>query len=490
MAFLHGVETAEVLVGSRVIQIVRSAVIALVGIAPKGATNTLKLVTSEADISQFGAQLPGFSIPQALSAIFSKGGFTKGGAVLVVNVFDPAVHIAAVAAEVLAAVAGRKTKTAFSPIPGQAFSLTSNDGATVYVLGTDYTMDDFGNITILASTIAEGALPKATYKKLDASGIVSATIVGTVDGATQARTGTKCFELAYTMFGITPKILIAPGFSTVVATAQAIALLSSKYRAIDLIDAPIGTSYSVAIAGRGPAGAINFYTSSKRSYLLFPMLKVADPNPANTVNGVVPDLVDYYSSHLAGIIAANDNDADNGGYWVSPSNKQIDGITGVERLITSAINDPSTEANQLNAAGITTYFNAFGSGRRTWGNRSAGFPSSTDFDTFVSVRRTADIVEESTELAQLKYIDGPINKGSIDAVREDVNSLIRTLIGRGALIDGECTYDPADNPDQELAAGHVTWTYSLCPPPPMERMSFKAKLDTTLLKKLNASSAA
>lgn len=489
MAFLHGVETAEVLVGSRVIEIVRSAVIALVGISPKGTKNDLKLVTSEADISQFGAQLPGFTIPQALNAIFSKGGFTKGGAVLVVNVFDPATHTAAVAAEVLAAVSGRKTKTAFAPIPGQAFTLTSNDGLTTYVLGTDYTIDDFGNIVAISNAIAEASLPKATYKKLDISTVVSATIVGTVDGTTQARTGSKCFELAYSLFGITPKIIISPGFSQTTATAQALALLSPKYRAVDIIDAPFGTSPSVAIAGRGPAGTINFYTSSKRSILCYPMLKVADPNPANAVNGVSPDINDYYSSHLAGLMAANDN-ADDGGYWVSPSNHQIDGITGVERVITAAINDSSSEANQLNAVGILTYFNAFGSGRRAWGNRNAGYPADNSIDTFIPVRRTADIIEESIELAQLKYIDGPVNKAGIDAVREEVNGLMRTLIQRGALIDGQCFYNPADNPTQELAAGHVTWTYSMCPPPPMERMTFTAKIDTTLLKKLNASSAA
>lgn len=39
------------------------------------------------------------------------------------------------------------------------------------------------------------------------------------------------------------------------------------------------------------------------------------------------------------------------------------------------INDPNSEANLLNEAGIITVFNSYGTGIRLWGNRSAAFPS-------------------------------------------------------------------------------------------------------------------
>ncbi len=469
MAFLHGVETIEFQKGARPITVVKSAVIALIGISPKGALNAPIVVASDGDAAQFGSMLPGFTIPQALNAIFEQG----NGVVIVVNVFDPTINTASVAAEVLPGVASRKTKTAFSPLSN--IVLKNNAGSTTYVLGTDYTIDDFGNILILNSAIAEGAALKIDYKKLDITTVNNTQIIGAVDGTTNARTGLKCFELTFPLFGFNGKIFIAPGFSSTTAIVTALAASAAKFRAIYLADAPIGTTPQVALAGRGPSGAINFNTSDKRAALLYPMLTALD--------GQGVDGPDYFSSYLAGVIAAVDN---NEGYWVSPSNHQILGITGMERPISASLNDPTTEANQLNAAGIVTLFNNFGTGIRAWGNRNASFPASTAPDNFICIRRVADVIEESIELAQMPFIDQPINKATIDTVREAVNSFLRTLVQRGAIIDGECTYDPNDNPPTELAAGHVTYAYSFMPPPPMERMTFKATIDINLLKALTA----
>ena len=67
--FLHGVETIEVEQGARKINVVKSAVIGLIGIAPTGAKNELVLVNSDTQAAAFGKQVPGFTIPQALDAI-------------------------------------------------------------------------------------------------------------------------------------------------------------------------------------------------------------------------------------------------------------------------------------------------------------------------------------------------------------------------------------------------------------------------------------
>jgi len=41
----------------------------------------------------------------------------------------------------------------------------------------------------------------------------------------------------------------------------------------------------------------------------------------------------------------------------------------------------------------------------------------------------------------LQFIDMPINTALIDGITESVNSFMRTLISRGALIDGKCWFD-------------------------------------------------
>ena len=86
--YLHGVETIEVENGARPVKTVKSAVIGLIGTAPMGDVNTLVQCLSEKDAAAFGSQLTGFTIPQALDAIYDHG----AGTVLVINVLDPSAH--------------------------------------------------------------------------------------------------------------------------------------------------------------------------------------------------------------------------------------------------------------------------------------------------------------------------------------------------------------------------------------------------------------
>lgn len=475
-AFLHGVETIELVKGSRPIRVVKSAVIALIGIAPlnpsTGPAAGLQgpfLVTSKTKAAEFGEDIPGFTIPKALNSIFAQG----AGTVLVVNVYDSATHLVEESGEDVGAIADGKLALDYAPV--QDLVLTSV-AEGVMVLDTDYSVDAFGNITILDRVTYPDATNDitATYKRLDASTVTASHITGAIDGGTGERTGLEAYDIAYSLYGFKPKIFICPVFAEGVTYSAPLIAKAEALKGHAILDAPSGTIFDDAIAGRGPAGTINFYTSSKRAVLLWPQLKAYDE--ATDAEAVVP-----YSSFYAGVVAKTDNDL---GYWHSPSNKEILGITGIETPVTAAVNDATTEANQLNEQGITTVFNSFGSGYRVWGNRSAAYPSNTLPDNFVSVRRTADILHESVELAMLQFIDLPINQAVIDSIRDSVNAFLRTLVGRGAIIDGICEYDPDKNPDTEIAAGHLTFDITFMPPPPLERMTFESFIDISILNQL------
>ena len=278
----------------------------------------------------------------------------------------------------------------------------------------------------------------------------------------------------YNLMGFFAKILVAPGFCTLNSVASEMIVMASKLRAVALIDAPIGTTYAQAIAGRGPAGTINFNTSSERAVLCYPHLQVYDS--ATDSNRLEP-----LSQRLAGVMCAKDTEK---GYWWSPSNTEVKGIVGVERQLSAMINDPQSEVNLLNEVGVVTLFNSFGTGIRTWGNRSAAWPTVTHPKNFINIRRTADILHESVEYSMLQFIDMPLNNALIDAIKESVNSFIRTLISRGALIDGKCSYDPTKNPTTELALGHVTFDLEFMPPTPAERITFESFINIELLKQL------
>lgn len=469
MAFLHGVETITVDVAGQSFQVVKSGVIGLVGISPVGPVNQLVFCKSKNDFAQFGKSIPGFTIPQALE-IFAKNG---AATVLVINVFDPATHVTQVTAEPQT-VTGGKLKLAFAPI-GAVTVLDSASAPVTYIAGTDYSIDEYGNFKVLSTAIADATALKFTYKKLNLSAITATVLNGGKDGTTGVRTGMALWEQAYVTYGFTPKILIAPGFSTITAVASNLRSLLAKYRAVAYLDAPAGTTVNGAIAGRGPAGSItSFNINDRRTELLYPELLKYDTD----TNRNIPF---PYSAYKAALRQSVDNAE---GFWVSDSNHAIN-CEGVELPITAAINDPDCDANQLNAVGISTVFNTFGTGILAWGNRNSSFPVNSDAKTFTNMVRIDDIVSESMELAAMPYVDKPINQALIDVIREDGNSFIRTLIQRGALLVGsKIVYNPDDNSPAELAAGHIVFERIYMGPTPAERITFKSILDVTLLNAL------
>lgn len=404
-SFLHGVETIEIEKGARTVKTVKTAVIGLVGTAPiediadeYKTINTPTLILNEVEAAKyFGSHKSGFTIPQALKAIFDQG----AGVVIVINVYNPDKHNSV----------------------------------------SDVKISD---------------------------------INGGIDSITGKRTGMKAFEDCYSLFGYYPKTIIAPVFCEDTAVVTEINTICKKIRAIGLVDAPVGAAVQDVIKGRGPEGTINFNTSSDRIILCYPHLKVYD-SESDSIK------LEPYSQRLAGVIAAKDVEK---GYHWSPSNTEIQGIVGSEKQLTSMINDPNSEVNTLNEAGVVTIFNSYGSGFRTWGNRSAAYPSSTHSTNFINVRRTADILHESVEYSMLQFIDFPIDNGLIDSICETVNQFIRTLIGRGALIDGKCTFNQDKNPTTELANGHLLFDIEFMPPTPAERITFESFIDIELLKSL------
>lgn len=469
-SFLHGIETLTLNDGPVPVTIVKSGVIGLVGIAPAGPKNLLVEVNGVNDAAQFGSPVPGFNIPQALKQILAQG----AGSILVVNVFDATSHTTAVSLETQTPTSG-KLKLSFAPIG--TISVFANDGTTpsTLVRDQDYSIDAYGNFQALTANVVNGTPLKFTYNKLNATAITSSVIIGSYNSSTGVRTGFQCFGQAKNQFGYDAKIFISPGYSSVSAVATEMIAQADKYRAIALLDAPYGTTVSGAIAGRGIGGSINFNTSSKRAILLYPYLKAYDP--ASNSNIDFP-----YSAFYAGVMSATDN---NFGFWYSPSNKEIKGVVGAERNISAGVSDANSDANLLNAAGITTIFNTFGTGIRTWSNRSAAYPTYTTPDNFVSVQRTADVIHESLSYALLQFIDLPVNPALLDAIRESANSFIRVLIMRGALIEGSKVTFPADaNTPQLIATGQITYDLTIMPPVPAERIELRSFIDINLLQNL------
>ena len=468
--YLHGIETTEVERGPRAIKVVKSGVIALVGTAPAGPVNALTLSLTEVDGAQFGPEtLDGFSIPRALAGIYDYG----AGTVLVINVLDPAVHRSNVVGQEHQFGDNDQLQLGHGAL--QALTLKSADGLTSYVKDTDYSVTMLtGKVKRLAGgAIAANGQVKADYTHADPSLVTSADIIGAVNIAGQ-RSGLKAFADSYNLFGFFPKLFIAPGFSTLNSISVELIAAAEQMGGIAYIDAPIGTTVQQVIAGRGPAGAINFNTSSDRVRLCYPHVKVYDA----ATDG---ERLEPLSIRAAGLRAKVDLDD---GYWWSSSNRELVGVIGLERPLTARVDDPSSEVNLLNEVGITTVFNSFGTGLRLWGNRTAAWPTVTHMRNFENVRRTKDIIDESIRYSSLQFVDMPITQALIDSITESVNLFGRKLTGDGALLGFECWYDPARNPQTELELGHLLFNYKLTVPLPFERGTFETEITGEYLANL------
>lgn len=293
--------------------------------------------------------------------------------------------------------------------------------------------------TIVAIRVDEGADIDATLTN----------IVG--DGPTQ--TGVHAFSRARPEFGVTPRLLIAPGFTSQRPTAAANPVvtelngLADSLRAMIIADGP-GTTKEYAVTYRDDWG-------SARIYVVDPGVKVFK-NAATVIEPA--------SARVAGLVAKIDETV---GFWASPSNHELKGITGVARPVDFALSDRNTEANYLNENEVATIIRD--EGFHLWGNRTC---SADPMWAFFSVRRTGDMITESMERSHRWALDKPFSTQLLVDVAESVNDYLRRLKARGATLGGRVWLDPLLNTPLTLADGKVYFSYDAEPPAPMEHIVF------------------
>ena len=476
----------------------------LTQLAPVAGLQTPTLISGSATNSSligqagyFGPAIQGFTIPYALSEIFEQG----AGQVIVVNVFDQTKHVSSLTAASYNFPASGNQVINLGHMGVSGVKVT-NSGATVtYVEGADFMLDRVNGVITAqgGGLLSSGEAVKVSFSYADPSRLADSDLVGSVTSGIY--TGMQAWKLAYGLMGFFPKILIAPSFSSSAGmqsvgsqdatVAAGLAAVAKAIRAVYLLDCSPQTQIAAMISNRGASGN-SWNTSDTRAILCGPQELFSDTGivPTGvTISGsgvAVQNLANItgdgpYSPWVAGAMAAKDLAR---GYWWSPSNTQLTGPLGPDVAVYASILDSAADTNNLNSNGIVTAFSAFGTGLRVWGNRSAGYPTITTPDQFISIRRTMDVIEESVELNMLQYMDQPISNGLISAVLANANAFLRTLIQRGALVAGSASYNPAENPPSQVANGQLVFDVDCIPPPPAERLTFNIYIDTTLLSQL------
>jgi phage tail sheath protein FI len=404
---------------------------------------------------------------------------TGSGTVVIANTTVPANPTTTSVATALAAAVNSGTSTHHftATSSGAVLKVYVPDGAN----GSSYVMIING----LTSTVL------SSYMTNFAGGINATINAGTIIGGQTngTRTGLALCDLMQAQYNVKPKLVVIPVYNYLNAVQTAMQAVETKYRATGLYSWPCNTTVSAAIADRGVNGVYNeadydgilqlgwrsYYHSDLNTTVLY------DPTPA-----------------LAGLIAKIDNQLfkETEGYWTSPSSHlyaggtaytRADGTKGVTELnISWDPEDPTTEANQLNAVGICCTVSGYGKPQLQWGNRNMAFNANTDPQTFISRRRTHQMLKEvlaKTIIAN--YLDDIMNPAQISYVVSVGNEAVRNLVDKKVLVPGsKVTFDPTQNNLTDMGNGIYKFSLNEMGYLPAELIVMITTEDKTLLNNL------
>lgn len=471
--FLHGVEVIDIDSGPRPIQTVRSSVIGIVGTAPNAdpAAFPLGVPVMVAGSRREAAKLDMLgtgegTLPAALDSIFD-----QAGAVVVVVRVDEGEADAETLANILGgvnavtgqyegvhALLGAESILGVRPriliAPGFTHQRRSNavTAITVTAGGAGYTSAP--NVTLTGGG-GTGATAEAVLGTgADAGKIVSVKVTNPGTGYTSAPVvafvgGAGAGAAATASFGTAGNAVVAELIG-----------IAERLRAIIPADGP-DTVDADAVAYAGDFG-------SKRVYLCDPGVLKVD-STGNTV-------VAYNSPVVAGLIAKSDNER---GWWWSPSNQTINGIVGTTRPVDFVMGDVNSRANLLNEKKVATIIRQ--DGFRLWGNRTL---SADPKWAFLCVVRTADMINDSLLANHLWAVDRGITKTYAQDVREGVRAYLRYLTTIGAILGGDCWFDPELNTPDQIAQGKAYWDFDFTAVYPAEHLTFRSHLVNDYVKEI------
>lgn len=469
--FLHGVQVLEVESGARPIRTVRSSVIGIVGTGDSDGIQASVVIGTGNGALRFTAVNDGAS-GNSLSIVTTKPSgnnaalaVTKSGNTIAISLATDGSAVATstasqVLAAVNAAVAVNGFVTASLAPSSSGASLFAVHASTPLVGGADATFPLDTPVLVTSPTGIDAAVGadsylatamEAIYKQAGAVCVVVRT--ANVAGDSTELTGVYALKRAQASVGYVPRIVIVEGAAGVTV--------------IDDVKAAISSLRATAVVGLGSvaatATAATAWVTSNgndRTYAIWPNINGGqDPAP-----------------FIAGQIAKSDNDR---GFWWSPSNVEVFGIESLDNPVDFQLGDPTSLANVLNEGKVTTFIRQ--GGFRIWGNLTGSIDPKYQF---LSVRRTADIINDSILFNHLWAVDRNITRTYLEDVSDGVNAYLATLTNLGAVIGGRCWPDPDLNSPDQIALGKVYFNFEFTPPYPAQTVTFRMILTNDYLSEL------
>lgn len=476
---LHGVETIELTSGTVAVSTISTAVIGLVGTAPDASAGVAatgtggSVITGTAidfvakQIGRDGNQITVTGIAASDSGQATRADLTDAG-VLVTMKIDTAGAVIATVAEVISAVnaladvtvtaaASTQVETVNLTAPMLPFSVTLAGGEDEpFPIGVPVVVA--GAITQAGKLGKSGTLYDALTDIFDQTGALVIVVRAETNSKPEQERANIIAALpglaaSKTITGYQPRIVIATGYSENDGVGKALESCAQKLRGIAYVDSPSMATAQDVVQRRNSYGG--------RVELLRPRVGVT--------NSAGKTVYRPYSARAAGLRARIDYEK---GWWWSKSNQEIYNVTGVEQVDEFVLGEQNCQANLLNMENVSTIIRH--DGFRHWGNRLCTTQTQWRFE---SVRRAADVVEDSIQEAMLPYIDRPLDWGIADDVINSVNAYMRQLKSLGAIHGGEAWLDEELNTAETLVSGQLYIDYDFGPKSPLERLTFRVMVN-------------
>ena len=481
MAYQHGVYTREQATSMSAATNSTAGLQVVFGTAPIYQLADLTGVTAPRLCSSYAeaaaalgydTNFEAFTLNQSIKASFELFGVAP---IVLVNVLDPnkAQHVTNVSKPTEQTVTGGSfvISAEQEPVPyvlRATLTVSAQTSGDPLVAGTDYTVeyDEDGLATVTLTSATAKALAKVyvTYKAIKLTAGKTAVTAAEITTAISDK-----LREVYPRFGMTPGLLLAPGYSkdpNVAAVMQgACENINGVYSCECILDVDCGAS------GARTYDAVKQVKESKgltspHAYAYWPMAQVGN-----------------YRLSLSAIMGALTaaTDAANGDVpSLSPSNKSLLGVTGLCLEDGTEVILDQAQANVVNSAGIGTVLNL--NGFKAWGNNTCAYPSTTDpKDRWIAVRRFFTWRSNSLIQTYFERVDSPANYRMIEAIVDAENVNGNAYVAAGACAAYQCEFRSDENPTTQILDGTIKFHLTLAPYNPAECIEFTLEFDPTAI---------
>lgn len=326
-----------------------------------------------------------------------------------------------------------------------------------------------GTLRAALQAIADQAKPVVVVVRVeegtgaDAEAQTLSNIIGTTD-ENGKYTGLKALLSAAAVTGVKPRILGVPGLDSL-EVATALAPVCQKLRAFGYVSAWGCKTLSEAIDYRE-----NF--SQRELMVIWPDFLAWDTTANATATA-------YATARALGLRAKIDQEQ---GWHKTLSNVGVNGVTGISADVFWDLQEPGTDADLLNEAGVTTLIRK--DGFRFWGNRTC---SDDPLFLFENYTRTAQVIADTMAEGHMWAVDKPITTTLIRDIVDGINAKFRELKTGGYIVDATCWFDEEANDAESLKAGKLIIDYDYTPVPPLENLTLRQRITDKYLADLVSS---